>query len=199
MKKVAGFVSMAVLAFTVVGCSDSMSPAAPTPLSATDASTSSSSDAARGGRASLPTIAGTAVAAAPEFTTLVAALDKAGLVETFNGNRQFTVFAPTNDAFDAAAKALLKNDNATGMDLIEALDVATLTAVLQYHVTLGDRNAQSVVSAGQLRMLDGNAAAVSVMNGSAYIAGAKILQADVLASNGIIHVIDSVILPPSGD
>jgi uncharacterized surface protein with fasciclin (FAS1) repeats len=109
------------------------------------------------------------------------------------------VFAPTNDAFDAAAKALLKSDTATGPELIEALDVATLTAVLQFHVTVGDRTAQSLLSSGQVQMLDGNRASVTANEFGAFIAGAKILATDIQASNGIVHVIDSVLLPPSGE
>jgi transforming growth factor-beta-induced protein len=194
MKKFAGFASMAVLAVTVVGCSDSMSPAAPSPM-ASGSGISSGSDEAKGGRAALPTIAGTAVASAPEFTTLVSALSKAGLVDTFSGSRQFTVFAPTNAAFDAAAEAIL-GAGKTGPDLIEFLDVATLTAVLQFHVTVGDRNAQAVLASGQVRMLDGNFAQVEVREDGAYIAGVKIRATDILASNGIIHVLDGVMLPP---
>ena len=199
MKKFTGFAAMSVLAFTVVGCSDTMSPAAPSAASVTEE--------ARGGapsensRAAKPTIVGIATSDENQatFSTLVAALDKAGLVETFDGNRQFTVFAPTNDAFDAAAKALLKSDTATGPDLIEALDVATLTAVLQFHVTVGDRTAQSLLSSGQVQMLDGNRAAITANEFGAFIAGAKILATDIQASNGIVHVIDSVLLPPSGN
>jgi uncharacterized surface protein with fasciclin (FAS1) repeats len=198
MKKIAAFVPVAVLAFTVVGCSDSMSPAAPSSMSG-PAGTGVGSDAAKGGRAALPTIVG--IATAPEnigtFSTLVAALQKANLVDTFNGSQQFTVFAPTNDAFDAAAKALLQDESKTGPDLIAALDVATLTAVLQYHVSQGDRTAQAVVSSGQVRMLDGNVAPVTSSNGKYYIAGAEILKTDITASNGIIHVIGGVMLPPS--
>ena len=194
MKKLAGLVSMAVLAFTVVGCSDSMSPAAPTPM-ASDSGLSSGSDAAKGGRAALPTIAGTAVASAPEFTTLVAALSKAGLVETFNGKQQYTVFAPTNAAFDAAAGALLGTGK-TGMDLVNALSVEKLTQVLVYHVAQGDRRAQGVISSGQVRMLDGNFAPITSANGKYYIAGAEILATDIIASNGIIHVIGFVMVPP---
>ena len=130
MKKFTGFAAMSVLAFTVVGCSDTMSPAAPTSAAA-DSGVSSGSDEAKGGRAALPTIAGTAVASAPEFTTLVAALSKAGLVDTFNGRDQYTVFAPTNAAFDAAAAALL-GPGKTGMDLVNALPVDKLTQVLVY-------------------------------------------------------------------
>jgi uncharacterized surface protein with fasciclin (FAS1) repeats len=194
MKKSAAFVPVAVLAFTVVGCSDSMSPAAPSPM-ASGSGISSGSDEAKGGRASLPTIAGIAVSN-PNFSTLVAALSKAGLVDTFSGSRQFTVFAPTNAAFDAAAKAILQDPSKTGPDLIEFLDVATLTAVLQFHVTVGDRNAQAVLASGQVRMLDGNVAQVEVRADGAYIAGVKIRATDILASNGIIHVLDGVMLPP---
>lgn len=198
MKKFAGFAAMSVLAFTVVGCSDTTSPAAPSAMA-------SVTEEARGGmpsensRAAKPTIVG--LATAPDnigtFSTLVAALEKAGLVETFDGTRQFTVFAPTNDAFDAAAKSLLQNDSATGPDLIEALDVATLTAVLQFHVTVGDRTSQSLLASGQVQMLDGNRAAISSDQFGAYIAGAKIIGVDIQASNGLVHVIDAVLLPPS--
>jgi uncharacterized surface protein with fasciclin (FAS1) repeats len=194
MKKFAGFAAMAFLAVTVVGCSDSMSPAAPTPM-ASGSVMSSGSDEAKGGRAALPTIAGTAVASAPEFTTLVAALSKAGLVETFNGNQQYTVFAPTNAAFDAAAAALL-GPGKTGMDLVNALSVQKLTQVLVYHVAQGDRRAQGVVSSGQVKMLDGNFAPITSANGKFYIAGAEILATDIIASNGIIHVIGFVMVPP---
>jgi transforming growth factor-beta-induced protein len=197
MKKSAGFLTVAVLAVTVVGCSDSMSPAAPSSMS-TAAGVGSGSDEAKGGRAALPTIVG--IATAPDnfgtFSTLVAALQKAGLVDTFNGKQQFTVFAPTNEAFDAAAAALIGNGK-TGVDLVNALDVATLTAVLKYHVVQGDRTAQAVLSSGQVKMLDGNLATITVQNGEAFIAGAKILKTDITASNGIIHVIGGVMLPPA--
>ena len=194
MKKSIGFLSAVALSVTVVGCSDSMSPAAPTPM-ASGSVMSSGSDEAKGGRAALPTIAGTAVASAPEFTTLVAALSKAGLVETFDGKQQYTVFAPTNAAFDAAAGALLGTGK-TGMDLVNALSVEKLTQVLVYHVAQGDRRAQGVISSGQVKMLDGNFAPITSANGKYYIAGAEILATDIIASNGIIHVLGFVMVPP---
>ena len=203
MKKFAGFVTIAVLAVTVVGCGDTMAPTAPSMLansSSTSGSASgSASIAAKGGRAALPTIVG--IATSPEnigtFSTLVAALQKANLVDTFDGSQQFTVFAPTNDAFDAAAAALL-GAGKTGIDLVNALPVDQLTAVLKYHVAQGDRTAQAVLSSSQVRMLDGNIATVEIEADGAYLAGAKILKTDVRASNGIIHVIGGVMLPPSG-
>ena len=189
MKKFAGFSEMAVLAFTVVGCSDSVSPASPSSMSG-----STSTGLPSGGTA-LPTIAGVATSNA-NFTTLVSALSKAGLVSTFSGAGSFTVFAPTNAAFDAAAAALL-GAGKTGQDLVNGLDVATLTAVLKYHVVADARNAQAVLASSQIVMLDGNAAAISVKGGSPFIQNAKIAATDIQASNGIVHVIDAVLLPPS--
>jgi uncharacterized surface protein with fasciclin (FAS1) repeats len=189
MRQFAGFAAMSVLAFTVVGCSETTSPAAPSALSVTEEARASSN-----GRASLPTIAGTAVAAG-SFNTLVAALSKAGLVDTFNGTQQYTVFAPTDQAFDAAAAALL-GPGKTGMDLVSALSIEKLTQVLVYHVAQGDRRAQGVVSSGQVKMLDGNFAPITSANGKYYIAGAEILATDIIASNGIIHAIGFVMVPP---
>ncbi|MFO7693420.1 MAG: fasciclin domain-containing protein [Vicinamibacterales bacterium] len=186
MKKIAGYLSVAALSFTVIGCSDSASPTAPSPAAGTPSGTSS---------ATLPSIAGVATGNA-NFSTLVAALSKAGLVQTFSGAGAFTVFAPTNAAFDAAAAALL-GAGKSGQDLVDALDVATLTAVLQYHVVGDARNAQAVLSAPQIVMLDGNAAAVALKSGNPYIDNARITATDIQASNGIVHVIDGVLLPPS--
>ena len=193
MKQSMGFLSAVVLSVTVVGCSDTMSPAAPTPM-ASGSVTSSDSDEAKGGRAALPTIAALAVGN-PDFSTLVAALQKASLVETFSGNQQFTVFAPSNDAFDAAAVALLGSGK-TGMDLVNALPVDKLTQVLVYHVAQGDRRAQAVLSSGQVRMLDGNFAPITIDDAGAKIAGAPIVATDIVASNGIIHVLGFVMVPP---
>lgn len=190
MKKSIGFLSAVVLAVTVVGCSDSESPAAPSPMTG---STSTSGSGTSG--ASLPTIAGVATSNA-NFTTLVAALSKAGLVSTFSGPGSFTVFAPTNAAFDAAAASLI-GPGKTGQDLVNALDVATLTAVLKFHVVGDARNAQAVLASSQIVMLDGNAAAIALKSGSPFINSSKIVSTDIQASNGIVHVIDAVLLPPS--
>jgi uncharacterized surface protein with fasciclin (FAS1) repeats len=166
----------------IVACSDAASPSSPTNSIASTRST-------------LPTIAGVAVANS-DFSTLVAALQKAGLVSVFDTvGSYYTVFAPTNAAFDAAAAALIGPGN-TGMDLVNALDVPTLTSVLTYHVTLNDRTAQMVLSAGSLTMLDGNTARITTAGG-ARIQNANIVATDIQARNGYIHVIDAVILPPA--
>ena len=191
MKKSIGFLSAVVLSVTVVGCSDSESPVAPSPISGSPSTAASGNTSG----ASLPTIAGVATSNA-NFTTLVAALSKAGLVSTFSGGGSFTVFAPTNAAFDAAAAALI-GPGKTGQDLVNALDVATLTAVLKFHVVGDARNAQAVLASSQIVMLDGNATAIALKSGSPYINSSKIVSTDIQASNGIVHVIDAVLLPPS--
>ena len=85
----------------------------------------------------------------------------------------------------------------TGKALVDFLyDNNLLTPVLLYHVAQGDRRAQGVVSSGQIKMLDGNWAAVSVSSQGASIDGAPIVTTDLIASNGIIHVIGGVMLPP---
>jgi len=185
------------LAVTAGACSSttSTSPVAPATVPQAGAVDDSASAGGQNGRAGLPTIAGIAVSNS-NFSTLVLALSKAGLVDLFNGNRQFTVFAPTNLAFDAAAEALL-GPGKTGPELIEALDIATLTAVLKFHVTEGSRQANGLVKSGQVNMLDGNGAEITSGPGGAMIENARLTAIDIRASNGIVHVIDAVLLPPS--
>ncbi len=128
------------------------------------------------------------------FTTLVAAVEAAGLVETLSGEGPFTVFAPTDDAFAAALEAL-------GLTAEELLaDTETLTSILTYHVVSGEVPSSEVVT------LDG--ASVATVNGAEITIGvdgdtvtvddATVTAVDVEASNGVIHVIDSVLLPPAG-
>jgi uncharacterized surface protein with fasciclin (FAS1) repeats len=122
----------------------------------------------------------------PNFTTLVAAVQAAGLVETLSGNRQFTVFAPDNAAF---AKLGLDASN------IGTLPKETLTNILLYHVAPGERFANSVVNARQIRMMNKQFTQVSVTSAGAFINQSKIVATDIDASNGVIHVIDTVLLP----
>jgi uncharacterized surface protein with fasciclin (FAS1) repeats len=142
-----------------------------------------------------PTIAEIAVGNS-DFTTLVAALQRANFVTPFTGVQPYTVFAPTNAAFDAAAVALL-GAGKTGLDLVNGLPVTTLTNVLLYHVSIGGQDAATVLGNGFVPMLDGNRAVISVTGGVAKIDAATIVATDVKARNGYVHVIDSVLLPPS--
>jgi uncharacterized surface protein with fasciclin (FAS1) repeats len=123
----------------------------------------------------------------PNFSTLVAAVQAAGLAETLNGNRQLTVFAPTDAAF--AALGLNAGNIAT------ALTTEQLTGILLYHVTAGRRVSASVVNAPRIRMLNGQDAAIARTPAGVTIDGAFISAVDISARNGIIHVVDAVLLP----
>jgi len=132
-----------------------------------------------------------AVASAnPDFSTLVAAVQAAGLVETLQGDGPFTVFAPTNDAFAALPAGLVDK-----LLLPENKDI--LVAILTYHVVSGKVMAADVM-AGDVPSVQGENIAVTT-DGGVKVNGANVIATDVEASNGVIHVIDAVILPPTLD
>ena len=128
-------------------------------------------------------IVDTAVSAG-SFKTLAAALQAAGLVDTLKGTGPFTVFAPTDDAFAKTPKAQL--------DALLA-DKAKLTAVLTYHVVSGAVMSKDV-KAGMVKTVQGSSLTVSTM-GSVKVNGANVTAVDIIADNGVIHVIDTVVLP----
>jgi uncharacterized surface protein with fasciclin (FAS1) repeats len=134
-------------------------------------------------------IVDTAVAAG-SFKTLAAALQAAGLVETLKGKGPFTVFAPTDAAF-------AKLPAGTVEDLLKPENKAKLTAILTYHVVPGTVMASQVVTmnGADVKTVNGQTVKVGVMGGKVTINGANVVTTDVKASNGVIHVIDSVILP----
>jgi uncharacterized surface protein with fasciclin (FAS1) repeats len=121
--------------------------------------------------------------------SLVAALSHAGLVDTLSGDGPFTVFAPTDEAFAAA-----------GIDL-STFDTdeknATLSDILLYHVYAGAVNAADVTDGLTVTMANGDDATFSVSNGTVMVGSATVTTADVMASNGVIHVIDAVLMPPA--
>ena len=131
---------------------------------------------------------------AGSFTTLVAAVTEAGLVETLSGAGPFTVFAPTDDAFAAALDAL-------GLTAEELLASDDLAAILTYHVVAGEVDAATAISLdGQsAETVNGASIDISVVDGNVMINNATVIGADVAASNGIIHIIDTVLLPPTDD
>ncbi len=123
--------------------------------------------------------------AAGSFKTLATALGAAGLVDTLKGKGPFTVFAPTDEAFAKIPKA----------DLDALLkDKAKLTAVLTYHVVPGKIMAKDV-KAGQLKTVQGSNITVSTSYGDVSVNNAKVVKTDIVADNGVIHVIDTVIMP----
>jgi len=131
------------------------------------------------------------------FSTLVAAVVKTGLLDFLDGNRNLTVFAPTNDAFDATAKSALEDEDATGIDLVDALDRNTLSVILKYHIAPGERDSGDVLGANRIRMLNRDRTYPSVQGGLPFINNSEIIAPDNFACNGVVHVIgDEVLLPP---
>ena len=132
-----------------------------------------------------------AVASATEgFSTLVAAIEAAGLVETLQGEGPFTVFAPTDDAFAALPEGLLEK-------LLLPENVAVLTSILTYHVVPG-LVMSADVTAGDVTTVEGSTITIAT-DGGVTVNGANVTAVDVAASNGVIHVIDQVIVPPTVD
>jgi uncharacterized surface protein with fasciclin (FAS1) repeats len=144
---------------------------------------------ARGGRRTGASGDGTLVdvaVAADDFEVLVAAVKEAGLEDALSGNRQLTVFAPTDDAFEDLADEL-------DVKVKKLLELDNLKDILLYHVTPGRRYSESVVNAPRIRMLNGGTVHV---DGTELNDGqAEIVDTDIEASNGVIHVIDGVLLP----
>jgi uncharacterized surface protein with fasciclin (FAS1) repeats len=122
---------------------------------------------------------------AGNFTTLLAGIKTAGLSDKLTGKGPFTVFAPTDEAFKklppGALEALLK-------------DSAKLKAVLSYHVVVGHMLAKDVKS-GEMMTLQGSPLTASVSSSGVHVNGAHVKQADIIATNGVVHVIDAVIMP----
>lgn len=121
------------------------------------------------------------------FTTLLTALELTGLDEALSGEGPFTVFAPTDEAFAKLPEGVL--------DSLIA-DPDALSNILLFHVAAGKVTADQVLSRNQVPTLQGSRAAIKVQDGAAFIENAEITATDIMASNGVIHVIDTVILPP---
>lgn len=132
-------------------------------------------------------IVDTAVAAG-SFKTLAAALKAAGLVETLKGKGPFTVFAPTDEAF-------AKLPAGTVEDLLKPENKQKLVGILTYHVVPGKVTAADVTKLKTAKTVNGQALRIAAGAGSVAINDAKVVKADVMASNGVIHVVDTVILP----
>jgi uncharacterized surface protein with fasciclin (FAS1) repeats len=124
--------------------------------------------------------------AAGSFNTLLAAVNAAGLTSTLQGPGPFTVFAPTDAAFAAlpagTVPALLN-------------DIPQLTNILTYHVVSGEVTASEVVQLSSATTLNGQDITITVANGEVFINGVKVIQTDIRTSNGVIHVIEGVLLP----
>ena len=180
----------AVAALGLAACGDDGNDADSTPVTAAD-ETEEATEATGEAGAEVGNIVEVA-AGADDFTTLVAAVEAAGLVDTLSGPGPFTVFAPTDEAFAAALDAL----GITAEELLA--DTETLTSILTYHVLDSEVDAATAIS------LDGQTAAtvngaeisINVVDDQVLINDATVVIPDIEASNGVIHAIDAVLLPP---
>jgi uncharacterized surface protein with fasciclin (FAS1) repeats len=132
-------------------------------------------------------IVDTAVAAG-NFKTLAAALTAAGLVDTLKGAGPFTVFAPTDEAF-------AKLPAGTIAELLKPESKAKLTAILTFHVVPGKVLSKDVIKLSAAKTVQGSSAKIEVKDGKVKVDNANVVKTDVLCTNGVIHVIDAVILP----
>ena len=124
----------------------------------------------------------------PDHTTLVAAVTAAGLVETLKGAGPFTVFAPTNAAFAALPAGTVDG-------LLKPESKAALTKILTYHVVAGAVKAADLKDGQKIKTLQGEELTVAIKNGKVTINGANVTTADLTGSNGVVHVVDAVLMP----
>lgn len=127
-------------------------------------------------------------AVAGNFNTLVAAVKAAGLVDTLKGPGPFTVFAPTDEAFAKLPPGTLES-------LLKPENKAKLQSILTYHVVAGNVLAKDVVKLHSAKTMEGQNIAIKTMNGRVMVDNANVTKTDIVTSNGVIHVIDSVLLP----
>lgn len=159
-----------------------------------DAATNESADATLTGQSgvkddeSQPNVVGVAVGS-KDHTTLVTAVKAAELVDVLSNAGPFTVFAPTNEAFDKLPKGTVE-------DLLKPENKSKLQAILQHHVMTSALEASFFQDGQTMGMVDGTSVTFHVKDGATYIDGAKIIGS-VRASNGWVHVVDAVVLPPS--
>ena len=122
------------------------------------------------------------------FKTLATALQAAGLVDTLKGKGPFTVFAPTDDAFNKLPAGTLDS-------LLKPENKEKLKAILLYHVVAGDVTAAKVMKLTSAKTVEGQSVQIHTADGSVMVNDAKVIKADVMATNGVIHVIDTVLIP----
>jgi len=189
MRRTAIAVVSVAAALTLSACSSTTDEATTTESSAAVEESAIEEANEMVGEVSVGTIVDVAVSN-PDFSTLVAAVTAAGLVETLSGEGPFTVFAPTNAAFAALPAGVLD-----ALLLPENIDA--LTKILTYHVVPGTVLAADIAD-GDVATVEGQNVTLSTANGVT-VNGANVVTADVLASNGVIHVIDAVLIPADVD
>ena len=188
-------VAIPLMAFTIIACGDSTT----SQSSTTDSGTVASTDAAPASNTESGIMVGGAnmvpsknivenAAGSSDHTTLVAAVKAAGLAETLSGAGPFTVFAPTNTAFEKLPAGTVDN-------LLKPEMKGDLTSVLTYHVVAGAFKAADLTDGQKIKTVQGQDLTVSIKDGAVMINGATVTIPNVVSSNGVTHVIDGVLLP----
>ncbi|MFN4285930.1 MAG: fasciclin domain-containing protein [Lacibacter sp.] len=178
MKKIiASFFALALLAGTLTSCGNE-----------TANNETADTSAATTETATLPATVVAIAQASPDHSTLVAAVTAAELVETLSGEGPFTVFAPTNAAFEQLPAGTLDN-------LLKPENKVILTSILNYHVVPGKVKAADLVDGQKLKTINGAELTVGVTDAGVTIDGASVTTADLEAGNGVVHVINAVVLP----
>ena len=195
MKKFALLPLSLIVSLIIAACAPAAAPAAPAPAATeapaaepTEAPAAEPTEAPAEEAAEMMDIVDTAVAAG-SFTTLVAAVEAAGLVETLKGEGPFTVFAPTDDAFAALPAGTI--------DALLADPAGDLTQILLYHVVAGKVMSTDLSDGMTAPTVQGSDITITIADGAVKINDATVVTADIETSNGVIHVIDAVILPPA--
>ena len=192
MIKILAAVSITALSFSVTACGSSTSPVSPTSAASVPGATNDGNptavkpDSATAAKPGDLTIVGIVTQDDGEFDVLQAAVIRAGLVDALNGRTQYTVFAPTDLAF---VTSLAVADEAAAIAALNSMPIDRLTDILLFHVTEGRRISRSVLAAPSYHMLNGATLTRT------QLAAAGLAATDVSASNGIVHVINAVLLP----
>jgi len=192
MIKILAAVSITALSFSVTACGSSTSPVSPTSAASVPGATNDGNptavkpDSATAAKPGDLTIVGIVTQDDGEFDVLQAAVIRAGLVDALNGRTQYTVFAPTDLAF---VTSLAVADEAAAIAALNSMPIDRLTNILLFHVTEGRRISRSVLAAPSYHMLNGATLTRT------QLAAAGLAATDISASNGIVHVINAVLLP----
>jgi len=186
MKKLSRFLLVVLLGTTIWSCGEGVSSqtnassdeAAPVGLQSAITDNESAKDVVK------------IAASSPDHTTLVAAVKQAGLVDALSNQGPFTVFAPTNAAFDKLPKGTVE-------DLLKPENKEKLTDILQYHVYVGNLKTDYMQDGQTYNQVNGGNITISKKDGKVTVNNSAVIVASIPAANGIIHVIDGVLLPPT--
>jgi len=184
-KNLNSFIAIALVTTAfLTSCND----AATSPVTTTDSTGEVTKDTATSPATEAPKDVVDIAIGSPDHTTLVAAVTAAGLVETLKGAGPFTIFAPTNAAFSALPAGTVDG-------LLKPEKKADLTKILTYHVVAGAVKAADLTDGQKVKTLEGEELTVSIKDGKVMINGANVTAADLTGSNGVVHVIDAVLMP----